>query len=177
MAMAWKGQWRKRLQREDPDLQHLGARIELSAVDEQRPVGDPDHAVRVPLGDVIDADQRRELDRGADLLHALAHRRVGGMLVSVDEATWQAPQPVTGLDRATAQDHAPVDLDNDGSSHLGVVPQDEVVVRARLQLTAFDDSSLEQRSAANTVVGHAPRGYACRCCLAGAARYLMPNRA
>jgi hypothetical protein len=85
--MAWKSQRGQRVQRKDPDLQHLGARIELSAVGEPRPICDPDDAVRVPLGDVIHADQRRQLDGGADLLHALAHRRVGGMLVIVDEAT------------------------------------------------------------------------------------------
>jgi hypothetical protein len=84
--MARKCQRRQRVQRKGPDLQHLGARVELSAVDEPRSIGDPDHAVRVPLGDVIHADQRCQLDCGADLLHALAHGRVGGMLVVVDKA-------------------------------------------------------------------------------------------
>jgi len=87
MALARKCQRRQRLHRKDPDLQHLGASTELSAVDEPRPIGDPDDAVRVPLGDVIHADQRGQLDGGADLLNALAHRRVGGMLVIVDKAT------------------------------------------------------------------------------------------
>jgi len=85
--MARKCQRRQRVDRKDPDLQHLGAGIELSAVDDPRPIGDPDDAVRVPLGDVVHADQRRQLDGGADLLHALPHRRVGGMLVIVDKAT------------------------------------------------------------------------------------------
>jgi len=54
--MARKCQRRQRVQRKGPDLQHFGARVELSAVDEPRSIGDPDHAVRVPLGDVIHAD-------------------------------------------------------------------------------------------------------------------------
>jgi hypothetical protein len=87
MAMARKCQRRQRVHGKDPDLQHLGARTELSAVDEPRPIGDPDDAVRIPLGDVIHADQRRQLDGGADLLHALAYRRVGGILVIVDKPT------------------------------------------------------------------------------------------
>jgi len=87
MALARKCQRRQRLHGKDAHLQHLGARTELSAVDQPRPIGDPDDAVRVPLGDVIHADQRRQLDGGADLLHAFAHRRVGGMLVIVDKAT------------------------------------------------------------------------------------------
>jgi hypothetical protein len=141
--MAWKREWRQRVQRENPDLQHLRAGPELSAVREPCLISDPDHAVRVPFGDVIHADQRGQLDGRADLLHALAHRRVGRMLVIVDEATRQAPQPVTGLDRATAEDHTSVHLDDDGRRHLGVTPEDEVVVGACLVLAAFDDPSLE----------------------------------
>jgi hypothetical protein len=36
---------------------------------------------------VIHADQGGQLDGGTDLLYALAHRRVGRMLVIVDEST------------------------------------------------------------------------------------------
>ena len=86
--MARKRQRRQRVQWENPDLQHLRTRLELNAVDKPCSISDPDHAVRVPFGDVIHADQRGQLDGRADLLHALTHRRVSGMLVIVDEATW-----------------------------------------------------------------------------------------
>jgi hypothetical protein len=83
--MARKCQRRQRVQGEDPDLEHLGAGPELSAVGELRAIGDPYHAGRVLFGDVVNADQRGQLDGRADLLHALAHSRLGGMLVIVDE--------------------------------------------------------------------------------------------
>src|ERR1700694_5395621 len=87
LAMARKGERWQRVQRKDPDLQHLRTRFELGAAGEARSIGDPDHAVRVPFGDVINADQRGQLNGCADLLHALTRRRGAGILVVVDEST------------------------------------------------------------------------------------------
>ncbi len=83
--MARKRQWRQRVHRKYLDLEHLRTRFELRTVDKPRAISDPDHAGRITLGDVIHADERGDLNRGADLLEAFAHRRIGGMLVVVDE--------------------------------------------------------------------------------------------
>jgi hypothetical protein len=142
--MARKCQRRQRVHGEDPDLEHLGAGPELSAGGEPGAIGDPHHAGRVLFGDVIHADQGGQFHGRADFLHALAYRRISRMLVMVDEATGKTPQTVAGLDRATAEDYASVDLDDDRRCDLRVAPQDEVVIRASLQLAAFDDPSLER---------------------------------
>jgi len=67
------------------DLEHLGTRAGVRTIDELRAVGDPDDAGRVFLGDVIDADERCQLDRGADLLYAFTPCRIRRVLVVVDE--------------------------------------------------------------------------------------------
>jgi len=85
MAMAWKRERRKRVDWKHSDLEHLGAGPWSRTVGEASPVGDPDHARRISLRDVIHADQRRQLDGRADLFHALPHRRVGRVLVIVDK--------------------------------------------------------------------------------------------
>jgi hypothetical protein len=84
--MARERQRRQRFNWENSDLEHFGARAELRAIREPCTVCDPDHARRVALGNVIDANQRRQLDRCADLLHALAYRGVRWVLVMVDES-------------------------------------------------------------------------------------------
>jgi len=84
--MARKRQWRQRVKWKHTDLEHLGTGAGVRTIDELRAVGDPDDAGRVFLGDVIDADQRCQLDRGTDLLHAFPSRRVLGVFVAVDEA-------------------------------------------------------------------------------------------
>jgi hypothetical protein len=83
--MARKRQGRKCVEWKHSDLEHLGAGPWSRTVGETSPVGDPDHARRVGLGDVIDANERCQLDGGADLLHAFANRRIGRVLVVVDE--------------------------------------------------------------------------------------------
>jgi len=40
---------------------------------------------------VIYAEQRREVDGGADLLQAFAYRRISRMLIVVDESAGEAP--------------------------------------------------------------------------------------
>jgi hypothetical protein len=83
--MAWKRERRKCVDWKHSDLEHLGAGSWSRTVGETSPVGDPDHARRICLGDVIHADQRRQLDGRVDLLHALPYRRIGWVLVIVDE--------------------------------------------------------------------------------------------
>ena len=84
--MARKRQRGNRIDGKHADLEHLNTWFEPRAIDKTRPVRDSNHAGRVLLGHVVDADQRRQLDCCADLLHALAHGGVRGMLVVVDEA-------------------------------------------------------------------------------------------
>jgi hypothetical protein len=84
--VAGKRQRRDRVDRKYADLEHLNTRFEPRAVDQPRPVCDSNHAGCVPLGHVVDANQRRQLDGGADLFHALPHGRVGRMFVIVDES-------------------------------------------------------------------------------------------
>jgi hypothetical protein len=88
---------------------------------------------------VIDAQELAQLNPGADLLEALAHGRVGGVLVVVDEAAGQTPVTVAGLDGPPAEDYAPLGVDDDGGCNLRVAPQDEVIVLACLDLVAFYD--------------------------------------
>jgi hypothetical protein len=83
--MAWKGERGKCVDWKHSELEHLRARPWSRTVGETSPVSDPDHARRIGLGDVIHADQRRHLDGRADLLHAFPHRRIGRVLVVVDE--------------------------------------------------------------------------------------------
>jgi len=85
MPMAWKRQRRKCFDWKHSDLEHLRAGPWCRAVGDTSPVGDPDHARRIRLGNVIHADQRRQLDGYADLLHALPYSGVGRVLVIVDE--------------------------------------------------------------------------------------------
>jgi hypothetical protein len=132
VAVAWKSQRRECIERKDADLEHLGARAEALAVREPRAERKPDHARRVLLGDVVDADEPSDLDRCADLLQALAPGGVGGVLVVVDESSRQTPQAVARLDGPPAEDDAAVRLDDDRRGDLRVPPQDEVVVGAGL---------------------------------------------
>jgi hypothetical protein len=85
--MARECQRRQRVGWEDGDLEHLRPGAEVRIVGEPGAVCDSDHARRVALGDVIDAEQRRQLDRGANFFHALPHCCVGGMFIMVDEST------------------------------------------------------------------------------------------
>jgi len=85
MAVARERQLRQRVGGKHADLEHFDTRGRLLGAGEPRAVGDPDDAGRVALRYVIDTDQRRELDGHADLFHAFTHRRVGRMLVVVDE--------------------------------------------------------------------------------------------
>jgi len=89
--VARKGQRRKGVELEHADLEHLGPCRRTGAGAQPAAVGDADHARCVGLGDVIDADQTGQLDRRADLLETLAHRRSRWILIVVDESPGQAP--------------------------------------------------------------------------------------
>jgi hypothetical protein len=52
---------------------------------------------------VIDADEARHLDLGADLFEALASGRIPWILVVVDEPAWKAPLAAARLDCAATQ--------------------------------------------------------------------------
>jgi len=87
LAMAWERKRRQRIDPKDSHLQHLRSCLQLRAINEACAIRDADHARRVRLGDVVDADQRGQLDGGADLLQTFAPRCIGRVLVVVDEST------------------------------------------------------------------------------------------
>ena len=103
---------------------------------------------------MVHAQELDELDLGANLLPALSHRGHGWVLVVVHEAPGKAPQAAARLDRPPAEDNATVGLDDHRGRDLRVAPQDEVVVRACLQLPAFDDPGHERRAALDAEVSH-----------------------
>jgi len=103
---------------------------------------------------VVHAQELDELDLCADLLPALSHRGHGRVLVVVDEATGKAPQAAARLDRPPAEDDAAFGLDDHRGRDLRVAPKDEVVVRACLQLAAFDDPGHERRAALDAKMSH-----------------------
>jgi hypothetical protein len=78
---------RQRVGPEDRDLEHLGPGADRLAFDDSALVADAHDARGCRLGDVVYAQEARELDLGVDLLAALAHGGAGGVLVVVDEAT------------------------------------------------------------------------------------------
>jgi hypothetical protein len=156
--MTRKRNRRQRVEPEDANLEHLVAGGELLTGREVASVRDHDDARRRALRGVVDVQHRLDLDRCPDLFATLANDGFGGALVVVDEAAGQTPQTVPGLDRAPAEDDAAVGLDHDRGSDLGVAPEDEVVVRARFELAAFEDLDDERRSAARAEVTHGLRG-------------------
>jgi len=117
---------------------------------------------------VVDADQAGHLHVGANLLEALARRRGRWILVIVDKAPGQTPQAVTGLDRAPAEKHATLHLDDHSRGDLGVAPEHETIVGAGLERPAFDVAWNQLGSAVDAVMRHAQRPYAC--CLAAGVR-------
>jgi hypothetical protein len=145
---------RHRVRLEDADLQHLQARGRRGSSDQPALVSDHDHARRVGLRDVKHPDQPGELDLRADLFKALADGCDRGVLVIVDESAGQAPEPVAGLDRAATQDDSPLRFHDHGGRHLRVVPQDEAVMRASLDLTTFDDSRHQPGAAVDAEMPH-----------------------
>jgi hypothetical protein len=153
--MAREREVRYRVERKHFELRHLGTGLELLAVDEAAAVPEPDHARGVRLGDVVDADQTGDVHGGADLLTAFAHSRVERALVVIDEPARQAPQPAAGLDPAPPEQDSSRSLHDDSGHHLRVVPEDEVVVGARLVHPALDLARHELRSAVDAEVGHA----------------------
>ena len=72
---------------EEADFEHLAARAGRLAIRQARPVGQAQHPGPVAAHDVVDPEQRGDLDAGADLLPALPHSGSLGMLVVVDEAS------------------------------------------------------------------------------------------
>jgi hypothetical protein len=60
--MTWEGQRRKRVKWEDGNFEHLRSGQRLCPVHQPAAVRDDDHAGRVGLRDVIDADQAGQLD-------------------------------------------------------------------------------------------------------------------
>ena len=68
------------------DLGHLDARLEPRTISQSSFIRDADHARRRGLGDVVHAEESRDLDLGADLFATFALRRVDRVLVVIDEA-------------------------------------------------------------------------------------------
>jgi hypothetical protein len=100
--VARENERRQRVELKDSNLEHLRARCRLPDLDHPRLVADGDQAGRIPPADVIDAYQTCHFDGHADLLLALAPRRLGGAFVVVDESAGQAPHPIRRLYTAAA---------------------------------------------------------------------------
>lgn len=149
--MTRKGQLRQRAKREHSDLKHLVARRELFAGHQVTAIRDDDDARRCLLLSVIHVEHGFHRDAGTDLFAALACDGVRRAFIVVDKSTRQAPEPVAWLDSASSQDNAPVCLDDDCGGDLRVVPQDKVIVRARVQLATFDQLDDERRAALDAV--------------------------
>jgi len=103
---------------------------------------------------VIHAEQTGELDLGVDLLHAFAHRGSGGVLVVVDEPSGQAPEAKARLDASPAEHYAAAVLDHHGGRDLRVVPQHIRIIRANLELSAFDRLHDQRRAALDAEMAH-----------------------
>jgi hypothetical protein len=103
---------------------------------------------------VVDPDQPGHLHRSADLLHAFARRRLPWVLVIVDESARKAPQAAARFNGAATQHDATVDLDYHCCRDLGVMPEDEVVLRTCLDLSPLDDTDRELGAAEHAVVTH-----------------------
>jgi hypothetical protein len=157
--VAWKSKLWERVWREDAHLEHLRAGLWADAVKQPAAVRNADHARRAGLGDVVHADQPSQLDRCLDLLQALARRGGRRVLVVIHESTRQTPQAVARLDRAAAQHNAAFGLDHHRRRHLGVVPKDETVARARFDFTTFDDACHQGGAAVDAEMTQQSRGY------------------
>jgi hypothetical protein len=155
--MTRKRDRRQRVEPEHADLEHLRSGVDRLPARQRAAVRDADDGRERGLGDVVHAEQLGQLDSGADLLAALPDRGAGGILIVIDEAAGQAPVAVTGLDRSPAEDDPAVGFDHHSGRHLGVAPEDEVVVRARLELAAFDDAEDERRPALDAVMAQRGR--------------------
>jgi hypothetical protein len=83
--MARESQRWRRVNWKHPHLQHLSAGGRHAAIDKYCLVCDSNHARRILLGDVKDADEAGHRDAGADLLHALARGRDRRILVIIYE--------------------------------------------------------------------------------------------
>ena len=142
-----KRQRRQLVRSEDSELEHLRAGLDLFAIDHAAAKRNADDRRRRRLGDVIQAEQLRQIYLRADLLHAFANRGILRIFVVVDKPTWQAPQAVARLDGAPAEDDAPGVLDDDRGRDLRVSPQHEVVVGTGLVLAAFDHPRDQRRAA------------------------------
>jgi hypothetical protein len=155
--MTRKRERRQGVEPEHADLEHLRSGADRLPARQRAAVRDADNGRNGGLGDVVHAQQLGQLDAGPDLLAALPDRSAGGILIVIDEAAGQAPVAVTGLDRSPAEDDPAIGFDHHGGRHLGVAPEDEVVVRACLELAAFDDAEDERRPALDAVVNQPGR--------------------
>jgi hypothetical protein len=86
LPMAREGKRGQRVQREDPDLEHLGAGSRPATGGKPGLVGDSDHARSRGLRDVKDADETCLLDVRGNFFEAFTSRRIPGILVVVDKS-------------------------------------------------------------------------------------------
>jgi hypothetical protein len=85
----------------------------------------------VAVGAAVDADERPELNRDADLLPRLALGGLSDRFAEVDEAARERPQVLAGVERAPEQDDVVIRRDRDrGGDRLRVVISAVAAVRA-----------------------------------------------
>jgi hypothetical protein len=130
--MTRKRERRQRVEPEDTNLEHLVAGCDHLTGRKVASVGDHDDARGRGLRAVIHVQDRLDLDGCTDFFATLADDSFGRALIVVDEAAGQTPQTVAGIYGAPAEDHSEAGLDHDGGRDLGVTPEHEVIVWARL---------------------------------------------
>lgn len=134
--MRRKGQRRQRVRREPRHLLGLVERGRLAG-DQARPVKEANDAL-VGLTDMQHREQLDGFDLDADLLAAFADHRLLRMLVPIDEAARQSPQPATGVDVAAHQQDSTGVFDDGRGDDFGITKEDVVAAGTDAELLATD---------------------------------------
>src|SRR5207245_5354241 len=155
LAVGAEGQRRERGGVEPADLLDLVLRWRLASRP-RRPVRQDDDALGAQHH-VLNRQQRPRFHLHAALLLALAGHRLLGMLVPLDVATRQPPQPATGFDVALDQQDPALFLDQGDHHQLRVAEEDGVAVRANRELAVGDQAEFHFVTAAWAVFGQRSR--------------------
>jgi hypothetical protein len=103
---------------------------------------------------VLHRQQFERFDLHLHFLAALAYQRGFGMLVPVDVATGQAPQPAPRFDVAPPQQDAPAIFDQGDDDDFGIAKEDAVAVGTSPQVLIGHQPRFSLRSAAGAIGNH-----------------------
>src|ERR1700682_16973 len=155
LAMAGKGDRRQAIWCEPPDFLHLITRRGLTA-DQPGAIRKKDDAFVVD-DDVLHWEQLEGFDSHLHFFAALAHQRGFRMLIPVDVAARQSPQPSTRLDVAPTQKDPAAIFDQRNDDDLGIAEGDPGAFRTGAQGLLRHQPRLGLRSAAGAVGDHRVR--------------------